>query len=156
MQPMPKAHTAANSAKITPAHLAWSPRSRAYMAPPIMVPFSLRTRYLTAISVSAYFVAMPNRPVSHIQSTAPGPPMATAVPTPMMFPVPMVEDRAVVRAPNWDTSPSESSSFVTDSLMALKISFWMKPVRTVMKMCVPNSRMISGQPHRKLSTALMN
>ena len=119
-----------------------------------MLPFSLRTLYFTAISVSAYLVAIPNRPVSHIQSTDPGPPMAMAVPTPMIFPVPMVEDRAVVRAPNWDTSPSESSSRVTESRMALKISFWIKPVRKVMKMCVPNSRMISGQPHRKLSTAL--
>ena len=118
MQPMPKPQSAASAAKRIPAHLACSPRSSAYIAPPIIVPFSLRTRYLTAISVSAYFVAMPKTPVSHIQSTEPGPPRAMAVPTPTMLPVPMVEESAVVSAPNWETSPSESSSRVTLMRMA--------------------------------------
>ena len=66
------------------------------------------TRYLTASTASAYFVAMPNTPVSHIQSTAPGPPAATAVATPTMLPVPIVAASAVVSAPNWLTSPSPS------------------------------------------------
>ena len=51
---------------------------------------------------------MPNTPVSHIQSTAPGPPAATAVATPTMLPVPIVAASAVVSAPNWLTSPSPS------------------------------------------------
>ena len=139
-----------------PAHLALRPRSSAYIAPPIMVPFSLFTLYLTPIRVSAYLVAIPKIPVIHIQKTDPGPPIAIAVPTPMMLPVPIVEDSAVVRAPNWETSPSESSSAVTDILMALKISFWIKPVRIVIKICVPNSRMIRGHPHKKLSMVLTN
>ena len=84
--------------------------------------------------VSAYFVAMPNTPVSHIHSTDPGPPRAMAVPTPTILPVPMVEDSAVVKAPNWDTSPSVPSSRVTLMRIALKMSFWIKPVRIVMKM----------------------
>ena len=53
------------------------------------------TRYFTAAKVSAYLVAMPNTPVSHIQSTAPGPPAKMAVPTPTMLPVPMVAESAV-------------------------------------------------------------
>ena len=132
MQPIPNAQTAARIAKRMPAQRALRPRSRAYIAPPIIEPSSLFTRYLTAIRVSAYLVAMPKIPVSHIQRTEPGPPQAIAVPTPMMLPVPMVEERAVVSAPNWETSPSASGSLVTDSLMALKMSFWMKPVRNVM------------------------
>ena len=48
--------------------------------------------------LSAYLVAMPNTPVSQHHSTAPGPPMNTAVPTPMMLPVPMVDASAVVSA----------------------------------------------------------
>ena len=153
---MPNAQTAARIAKRMPAQRALRPRSRAYIAPPIIVPFSLLTRYLIAINVSAYFVAMPKIPVSHIQRTEPGPPMAIAVPTPMMLPVPIVEESAVVSAPNCDTSPSASGSRVTESLIALKISFWMNPVRIVMKICVPNRRMISGHPHRKLSSLLIN
>ena len=155
VQPMPKAQTAASRAKMTPSHFILRPRSSAYMAPPIMVPSSDLTRYLTEMMVSAYLVAMPKMPVSHIHRTAPGPPMAMAVPTPMMLPVPMVEDSAVVSAPNCDTSPSASGSFLTDSLMALKMSFWINPVRTVMNRCVPNSRMISGHPHKKPSILLM-
>ena len=93
-------------------------------------------------------VAMPKTPVSQHHSTAPGPPRAMAVPTPMIFPVPMVEASAVVRAPNWLMSPWASGSFVTDSLMAVKVFFWIKPVRTVINRWVPNRRMIMGGPHR--------
>ena len=154
VQPMPKEASRARMAKMMPSHFMWSRRSRAYMAPPIISPFSPLTRYLTAMMVSEYLVAMPRRPVIHIQRTAPGPPRAMAVPTPTMLPVPMVEDRAVVSAPNWLTLPVASGSGVTDSLMALKTSFWMKPVRMVMKMCVPNRMMMRGQPHRKSETAV--
>ena len=99
-QPMPKEASVPNSAKATPSHFICRPRSRAYMAPPCMRPSLVLTRYLTAIRASAYLVAMPNTPVSQHQNTAPGPPRAIAVPTPMMFPVPMVDASAVVRAPN--------------------------------------------------------
>ena len=73
------------------------------------------TRYFTATSASEYLVAIPNTPVSHIHSTAPGPPKATAVATPTMLPVPMVAARAVESAPNWLTSPSPFRSFTKDS-----------------------------------------
>ena len=47
-------------------------RRHAYIAPPSMLPLWSFTRYFTAANVSEYFVAMPNTPVSHIHSTAPG------------------------------------------------------------------------------------
>ena len=78
-----------------------------------------------------------------------------AVPTPMIFPVPMVEARAVTRAPNWLTSPSESGSGVKDSRMAVPIFFWMPPVMTVIRRWVPKSRTIMGHPQIAASTALM-
>ena len=57
---------------------------------------------------------MPKMAVIHIQNTAPGPPVTTAVATPAMLPVPMVADKAVISAPKCDTSPSWSlpSSFL--------------------------------------------
>ena len=88
-----------------------------------MLPFSLFTRYFNAIKVSEYFVAIPKIPVTHIHKTAPGPPKAIAVPTPMIFPVPIVEDNAVVKAPNCEISPFSPSSSVTDNLIAFNISF---------------------------------
>src|SRR5213075_3114363 len=68
-------------------------------------PPSVLMRYFTERTASEYFVAIPKTPVSHIQSTAPGPPAAMAVATPTMFPVPMVAANAVVNAPNWLMSP---------------------------------------------------
>ena len=101
-QPMPNDASIANSANTTaitlPNVFHGRPRSSAYIAPPIMRPSAVFTRYLTAIRLSAYLVAMPNTPVSQHHSTAPGPPMNTAVPTPTMLPVPMVDASAVVRA----------------------------------------------------------
>src|SRR6185503_11645651 len=105
MQPMPKAATAVRQAKIMPSHFACRPRSSTYMGPPAMVPLAVTIRYFTESTASAYLVAIPNTPVSHIQSTAPGPPAATAVATPTMLPVPMVAARAVISAPNWLMSP---------------------------------------------------
>ena len=99
------------------------PLSKAYMAPPCIRPSSVFTLYLTAIRDSAYFVAIPNTPVSQVHRTAPGPPRAIAVPTPIILPVPMVAARAVVNAPNCDTSPSASGSFATDNLIPLDMVF---------------------------------
>ena len=69
----------------------------------------------------------------------------------MIFPVPIVEARAVVRAPNWLTSPSALVSLVTDRRMAVPILRWITPVRMVMKIWVPRSKMIIHQPHTRLS-----
>lgn len=70
----------------------------------------------------------------------------SALLTPMKrpLPTPMVEARAVVRAWNWLTSPGESGSFVTDSLMPVRVLRWMNPVRNVINRWVPSSRTILG------------
>ena len=135
-----------------PSHFICKPRSKAYIAPPIIVPSLLFTRYFKAIKVSAYFVAIPKMPVIHIQKTAPGPPKAIAVPTPTIFPVPIVEDNAAVKAANCDMSPESSSSLATDIFIALKISFWTNPVLIVIKICVPISNIINGHPHKRESS----
>ena len=67
------------------------------MGPPINKPSSLRSRYLIAIKPSAYFVAMPQKAVIHIQKIAPGPPIKIADATPIMLPAPMVPESAVIR-----------------------------------------------------------
>ena len=47
--------------------------------------------------------APPMKAISHIQNTAPGPPMAIAVPTPAMFPTPTREAAEIVNAWNAET-----------------------------------------------------
>ena len=73
-QPIPKDANDAKKAKISPSHLMLSPLSNAYIAPPCIRPSGVFTLYFTAINDSAYFVAIPNTPVSQHQRTAPGPP----------------------------------------------------------------------------------
>ncbi len=162
--PMPSAATPASNANAPApniAHHGTEPSSRvkarrhAYIAPPSMRPSLSFTRYLTAAKVSEYFVAMPNTPVIHIQNTAPGPPAKMAVATPTMFPVPMVADNAVHSAPNWLMSPGASGSLVTDSLMAVGILRWMKPVRIVRNTWDPNSNTSIGTPQTNASIELM-
>ena len=106
--PIPKEAKPPKNAKIRPSQRIFKPRSKAYMAPPCIRPSLVLTRYFTAMRDSLYLVAIPKTPVSQHQRTAPGPPRAIAVRTPMIFPVPIVEVSAVVRAPNWLTSPSAS------------------------------------------------
>ncbi len=118
MLPIPNAAIAVSAAKSMPSGLLPRPRSSAYIGPPAIWPLGSFTRYFTLSTASAYFVAMPNTPVSHIHSTAPGPPAATAVATPTMLPAPIVAASAVVSAPNCVISPSPSFSRDRDSLMA--------------------------------------
>lgn len=70
-----------------------------YMAPPASSPSFRFLRYRRHTSDSAYRVAIPKTPVSQHQNTAPGPPNATAVATPMIFPVPIAAAREVASAP---------------------------------------------------------
>ena len=79
------------------------------------------TRYLTASVASPYLVAIPSRPVNHIQNTAPGPPIPIAVATPTILPVPIVAARAVARAAKPPISPDASLSGVTDSFTPVKV-----------------------------------
>ena len=119
--PMPNEAHAVNTANSTAIHFQPKPRSSAYMGPPSMRPSAVLTRYLMASKPSAYFVAMPKMPVSQHHNTAPGPPSATAVATPMMLPVPMVAAKAVANEANCDTSPVAPASRFTDRRMAVKM-----------------------------------
>ena len=58
--------------------------------------------------ISQALVDMPNRPETHIQNTAPGPPETIAVATPPMLPTPMVLAIAVQAAANPETEPAPS------------------------------------------------
>ena len=155
MLPMPNEANTVKSANSTASHFMPRPRSSAYIGPPSIVPSAVLTRYFTASSASLYFVAMPRTPVSHIHSTAPGPPRLTAVATPTMLPVPIVAASAVVRAANGLTSPSAPFSAVTDRRMAVSRCRCMNAVRMVRKMWVPKSRMRSGGPQTNASAALI-
>ena len=119
--PMPNDAKAVKMAKRIANHFHPKPRSSAYIGPPIILPLFDFTRNLMANNPSAYFVEMPKTPVSQHHNTAPGPPNATAVATPMMLPVPMVAASAVASAPNCETSPDAFLSGTTDSLMAVNI-----------------------------------
>ena len=137
--PAPRVANTVNTAKITASHFQPRPRSMVYMGPPTTAPCLLRVRYFTASRASPYLVAMPNTPVSQHQSTAPGPPRAMAVDTPMMLPVPMVAARAVASAPNWLISPWAPSSGRRLMRMALPVYRWINRSRTVSSRWVPSS-----------------
>ena len=68
------------------------------MGPPDTTPEGSTVRYLTPSVHSVNLDAMPSRPTMIIQKVAPGPPMASAAPTPAMLPRPTVPDSAVARA----------------------------------------------------------
>ena len=120
-QPMPSVASAVNSANSRARCFMPKARSNTYIAPPSVRPSAVCTRYFTARSASAYLVAMPKTPVTQHQNTAPGPPSATAVPRPMMLPVPSVEASDVVSAPNWLISPLDSGSLANDRRMPKKV-----------------------------------
>ena len=68
---------------------------------------------------------MPRIPVIQHQNSAPGPPMAIAVETPTILPVPSVAASVVASAAKPDRlAPFPSFSGVTDRRMAFRVSFW--------------------------------
>ena len=145
--PMPNEAMAVKKAKSTAIFFHLKPRSSAYIGPPNILPSAVFTLYLMASSPSEYFVAIPNTPVSQHHSTAPGPPKAMAVATPMILPVPMVAANAVASEANCDTSPVAPGSRFTESLMAVKIFRCGNFSRMVKNRCVPRSIIIIGHPH---------
>src|SRR3989339_1233868 len=105
VQPIPKAAKAVKTANSPAQNLKLRARSKTYIGQQAMVPSAVLIRYLIDSRASPYLVAIPKRPVNQIHKTAPGPPIAIAVATPTMLPVPIVAAKAVVRAPNWLISP---------------------------------------------------
>ena len=73
--------------------------------PPLTTPSESISRYFTPRVHSTNFVHMPRRPAMIIQNAAPGPPIASAAPTPAMLPRPTVPDTAEVSAWKCVTSP---------------------------------------------------
>ena len=133
-------------ANSVPSHFIFKPFSKAYIGPPSIMPSDVLTRYLMPMKLSAYLVDIPKIPVNQHQRTAPGPPNVIAVATPTILPVPIVAARAVASAAKGLTSPFCPSSFVTESLMAVKSLrcgiFNLK----VMKRCVPRRIITIGHP----------
>ena len=76
------------------------------MGPPIIFPYSSTFLYFTARTASLYLVAIPKKPVIHIQNNAPGPPTDIAPATPAILPVPTVPASAVISAWKCEISPS--------------------------------------------------
>ena len=105
--PMPKQAMKPKMAKQVPSHFHFGPRPflMKYMAPPTQRPAGVFSRYFTARMISENLVIMPTRAVTHIQKRAPGPPMAIAVATPTMLPVPISPARAVMSAFQGEISP---------------------------------------------------
>ena len=128
------------------------------MGPPTRLPLASTSRKLTASTPSEYLVAVPTMAVIHIQKTAPGPPMAIAAATPAILPVPMVEDRAVIKAWNGVTSPSSvASRFRNNSLNAYGIFEIERPLSPMDKYRPVNKRRESiGIPHTNPFTLLIN
>ena len=91
---------------------------------------------------------MPKMPVIQHQNSAPGPPTATAVETPMIFPVPSVAARVVASAAKPEGPEPSSLSGVTDSRMAFSVSFCGNRSRMVKYRWEPARRKRRGSPQR--------
>ena len=102
--------------------------------------------YWPARVTSANLVAMPRKPDTHIQKTAPGPPRQIAPATPMIFPVPTVAARAVHRACRGVTAFSASLGADRICQAFPKSVSWGNPARTVRSSPVPRSSTIIGGP----------
>ena len=86
--------------KIMARGLKRAPRavSITYMGPPCTRPWSSRPRYSTANVQVKNLVDMPKIALTHIQNSAPGPPIWMAMATPLILPIPTVLARALDKA----------------------------------------------------------
>ncbi len=103
---------------------------------------------------------MPSSAETHIQNTAPGPPMAIAPATPAMLPVPTVAASAVHTAWKGVMAPLEASPRLKMRPMVSRMDvpnlrIWMQRVRSVRYRPTPMIRIMAGTPQTKLFTALL-
>ncbi len=84
-------------------------RSIMCIVPPQCVPSGDVERNFTASTPSWYFVLIPTMALTHIQNTAPGPPMAIAIATPAMLPIPTVAATTDTSAWADEIPPPESA-----------------------------------------------
>ena len=87
-------------AKITASGRQCRPRPEVmiYIGPPVGVPSGREERWSMASTPSWYFVLMPTMALTHIQKIAPGPPIASAIATPAILPMPTVAATTDIRA----------------------------------------------------------
>src|SRR5690606_40128480 len=94
--------------------------------------------------------------MSHIQNTAPGPPMAMAVATPAILPVPIRPDSAIAKAWNDETplveEPPPNSSFT----MSFKYLTCKNPVANEKYTPTPIHSTTSASLHTTSLTSLIN
>ena len=78
--------------------LGLMPSVSTYIGPPCTLPRLSLPLYIIANVPSKNLVAIPNRALTHIQKMAPGPPIAMAMATPAMLPIPTVLLMALISA----------------------------------------------------------
>ena len=81
-----------------PMFLRSSARHATHIGPPCGLSGLSVLRYSIDIVTSVSLIAMPRKPMTHIQKIAPGPPSAMASATPPILPRPTVADSAADRA----------------------------------------------------------
>ena len=78
--------------------LGLMPSVSTYIGPPCTLPRLSLPLYIIASVPSKNLVAIPNSALTHIQKMAPGPPIAMAIATPAMLPMPTVLLMALISA----------------------------------------------------------
>ena len=113
------AATPAMSAYVLASQGDLRPSRSAYIGPErIVVPAASRQVKPSTASVNLMVVA--TKPYAQIQKSAPGPPETIAVATPAMLPVPIVPDRAVMKAWKGLSAPAVPDS--CEAIMARNAS----------------------------------
>ncbi len=114
-------------------------------------------------NVSAYLVAMPSGAIAAIQNAAPGPPIAMAVATPAILPLPIVAAIAVVSAWNGEISPGagvvgsrRSAPRMTRRDARRNCRNWMPRLYKVMTMPSTTSSAIVQRPQTRLVRLAMS
>ena len=160
MLPMPNEASTQNSANAPARKGLCSPFLRYSMGPPRHAPSGPFSRYSMPSVFSANAVIMPKNAETHIQNTAPGPPMVSAVATPAMLPVPTVAARAVHMVANGETAfllflrraaPEKQDKSVLRSHSPMCRS-WNRQVLAVKYTPVPTSSTSMGAPQTKART----
>ena len=89
----------------------------------------------------------PRNAMAHIQNIAPGPPMAMAVATPAMFPVPTRPPRAMAKP--WKLEMPEAEAWPCQSWVTMAFRWRTCRKRVQMEKTTPAPRQsrMSGRPH---------
>ena len=128
------------------------PSSMKYITPPWISPWSSFPRYISASVHVKNLVLIPNIAVTHIQNTAPGPPVCIATATPAIFPIPTVPANALDNASKWVIWPGSSSeSYLPSniSIPCLKYNIGTKRLYPAKNIPPPSRSITSGVPQRK-------